>query len=124
MRERPTLYVVCRYATDRLYGGPEEGGWWYTAGDLEKVVLSTRDEQFAWYAVRRLNDARQPMQREFVGYTVVELPRDEILPEYQRYLDYGDADEMWDEHGNILPGYRQTRWDVPTYFPERRPYYS
>ena len=29
--ESPRLYVNC-YMIDQAYGGPEEGGWWYTVG--------------------------------------------------------------------------------------------
>ena len=37
------FYVNC-YETYRCYGGPEEGGWWYTAwSPIERV--SKRDEQ-------------------------------------------------------------------------------
>lgn len=27
-------YGVAVYDVDRLYGGPEEGGWWYNVGEL------------------------------------------------------------------------------------------
>lgn len=30
--EKPTYWSVAIYETDRSYGGPEEGGWWYTTG--------------------------------------------------------------------------------------------
>ena len=29
--ESPRFYVNC-YMIDQAYGGPEEGGWWYTGG--------------------------------------------------------------------------------------------
>ena len=29
--ESPRFYVNC-YMIDQAYGGPEEGGWWYTVG--------------------------------------------------------------------------------------------
>lgn len=112
----PTLYIIARYNTDRLYGGPEEGGWWYTAGELDRVVLSTRDEDRAYEWVRRLNDARAPMQREFVGYSVVELPRRELLPELMAVGCHADID--WDDEASFI-----TRWDVPVWFPEHRPHY-
>jgi hypothetical protein len=33
--DRPAKWwCVAVYETDRRYGGPEEGGWWYTAGEL------------------------------------------------------------------------------------------
>ncbi|MAG73876.1 hypothetical protein CL620_06170 [archaeon] len=27
------MYYVNVYELDRVYGGPEEGGWWYTSGE-------------------------------------------------------------------------------------------
>jgi hypothetical protein len=33
--ERPALWwCVAVYTSDRAYGGPEEGGWWYNCGGL------------------------------------------------------------------------------------------
>lgn len=26
------MWCVCVYMEDKVYGGPEEGGWWYSAG--------------------------------------------------------------------------------------------
>ncbi|WP_242098167.1 hypothetical protein [Sphingomonas sp. CROZ-RG-20F-R02-07] len=28
------MHSVAVYLTQRVYGGPEEGGWWYDAGEL------------------------------------------------------------------------------------------
>lgn len=28
------MWTVAAYEVTRCYGGPEEGGWWYDAGDL------------------------------------------------------------------------------------------
>ena len=33
-RRKPIMHSVAVYLTQRLYGGPEEGGWWYNAGEL------------------------------------------------------------------------------------------
>lgn len=34
-RERPAeWWAVAVYTSVRAYGGPEEGGWWYTCGEL------------------------------------------------------------------------------------------
>lgn len=30
-------YIEAFYEMDRLYGGPEEGGWWYDAGTLARL---------------------------------------------------------------------------------------
>jgi len=38
------VYVAV-YSVYRVYGGPEEGGWWFDTGELIKVVIcSSRDE--------------------------------------------------------------------------------
>lgn len=34
------------YFVNRYYGGPEEGGWWYNAGEVEECV-PCRNEAFA-----------------------------------------------------------------------------
>ena len=31
--QNPDYFVVSIYLVDRSYGGPEEGGWWYTHGE-------------------------------------------------------------------------------------------
>lgn len=48
---QPAFYVVCVAMTDKAYGGPEEGGWYYDTtepclgGDYPiPVVVKTRDE--------------------------------------------------------------------------------
>lgn len=41
--ERQWFVVV--WSVGQAYGGPEEGGWWYTVGDLEKVfAVSSQGE--------------------------------------------------------------------------------
>lgn len=30
-----TMFTVAVYECTRVYGGPEEGGWWYDAGDID-----------------------------------------------------------------------------------------
>jgi len=44
------------YETDRVYGGPEEGGWWFTTGepvDTVPVLGITHDEALAYAAATR-----------------------------------------------------------------------
>lgn len=42
MSESKQIYSVAIYMVDRAYGGPEEGGWWYTFGEP--------DEEFAQFS--------------------------------------------------------------------------
>lgn len=49
---KPAFYTVCPFIVDRAYGGPEEGGWWYThgepvEGDYLPIPRITRDEDEA-----------------------------------------------------------------------------
>jgi Zn-finger nucleic acid-binding protein len=115
MDRAPTLYVVARYYVDQHYGGPEEGGWWYDAGELDKVVLATRSKERAWAGVRRLNDLIPKRNREHIRWEVVELPRRELDPRIEP-CHYG----MYDVPD---PSDYVVRWDIPEYFPERRPHY-
>ena len=48
-------YVVAVYELDRVYGGPEEGGWWYTTGDLVRIHSVEKSEERAWQKAARLN---------------------------------------------------------------------
>ena len=48
-------YVVAAYDVDRVFGGPEEGGWWYDAGELVRVLRTFRNEDRAYDYARRLN---------------------------------------------------------------------
>lgn len=62
-RKQKTFYVNV-YEVSREYGGPEEGGWWYTVRypvesksgvktrDVEPLVLKLQDEYGKGYSVR------------------------------------------------------------------------
>lgn len=46
---RPQFHSAAIYFEDRYYGGPEEGGWWYDAGEpvLRDTELAIRTRFFA-----------------------------------------------------------------------------
>ena len=48
-------HLVAVYDVGMRYGGPEEGGWWYNAGSLVRVVKVFRSEDRAFEYCRRLN---------------------------------------------------------------------
>ena len=48
-------FVVALYDIALAYGGPEEGGWWYTRGSLVGVVKSFHSEEKAGDYCYRLN---------------------------------------------------------------------
>jgi hypothetical protein len=61
---------VTLFEVDQHYGGPEEGGWWYTAGEpIAALPVFTPDEEEA---------ARQLLRERF------ELDKDEKRYSYQQ----------------------------------------
>ena len=52
-----TTHIVATYAIDRAYGGPEEGGWWYDTGTLERIVAIRHSEEAAFELARRARQA-------------------------------------------------------------------
>jgi hypothetical protein len=52
----PKTFLVGVYLIDKRYGGPEEGGWWYTAGELVRIVRLFKNEHAATQYEARLND--------------------------------------------------------------------
>lgn len=54
-RSRSERFVVAIYEQDLLWGGPEEGGWWYDVYTLNRVYRVYRTYEQAQAATRRLN---------------------------------------------------------------------
>lgn len=50
-------WFVNVYSIDRVYGGPEEGGWWYDTGELVKVIVCQSEEQ--------AQEVRQQLEAEY-----------------------------------------------------------
>lgn len=48
-------FIVAAYDCGQEYGGPEEGGWWYDAGSLVRVLKLFRNEELAFDYCSRLN---------------------------------------------------------------------
>ena len=112
------LYVVAHYEQWREYGGPEEGGWWYTCQQLIDCDSAWANEDVAWAKAQELNEGREyrAWQDATEVYTVVELGRREPKPELADFLCH--SYEELDEERDYV-----TRWDIPEYQPERRPHY-
>ena len=49
------IFIVATYDCDQMYGGPEEGGWWYEAGSLVRIHRVYRNLDVAYQYCRRLN---------------------------------------------------------------------
>lgn len=56
-------YIVALYEIDRAYGGPEEGGWWYDTGVLERPIALTRSTEAAIAVAARVNRFLDRLQR-------------------------------------------------------------
>lgn len=48
-------FIIGFYEVDRVYGGGEEGGWWYDTGDLTRAFRLIKNEDDAYAACRRAN---------------------------------------------------------------------
>lgn len=57
-KERHT-YLVAVYDCEQRYGGREEGGWWYDAGTLVRIVRVFANQERAYSYARRLNGRLQ-----------------------------------------------------------------
>lgn len=60
-------YLVAVYEEDRAYGGPEEGGWWYDCGNLQRVVKVFPNRAQAQAYANRMNDRFRRRER-FYGW--------------------------------------------------------
>lgn len=100
----PTALVVAVYETDRRYGGPEEGGWYYDAGELRRVVRVFRPHQKvqAYSLARRINRALDYKRRQDPHYR----SPSSVL--------YAGGHLEAEVHKNT----------APEFYPERRPHYE
>lgn len=64
------FYTVAIYMEDKLYGGPEEGGWYYHAGDLvmepraAALLRGFDNEEDAWDYANKLNNTTMEQWNE------------------------------------------------------------
>jgi hypothetical protein len=107
-------WAVAVYWRDQGYGGPEEGGWWYTTYELSHVEWWYHDQDEAYEHARQLNDDFGDA-RVSKNAHVVEVPRRELRPDLASVACHVDWD--FGEEDYIL------RWDIPEYEPEGRPHY-
>lgn len=109
----PTFWSVAVYLVDRAYGGPEEGGWWYTYGRR----IDDRHEYSLFADITTCVPRLCYFEEE--AYSFAERT--------QRALDAG-VNKGRRDIGSVLstgvydavvnPGY------PPKHFPESRPYYE
>lgn len=111
-----TFYAVAVYDTDSHYGGPEEGGWWYTDGPLVTVTAVGFDKEAMNELCRETNamfaEARENTRTDIA--TVIEVPRKVSV--YQNEKCHMDIPAEEDRF--------ETRWDIPTEYRDGyRPHY-
>ena len=56
-------YILAFYEIDRVFGGSEEGGWWFDTGTLVRIHSVRRDEARAVAAAVRANRLLERLQR-------------------------------------------------------------
>ncbi len=98
------MFYVHKYDIGQVYGGPEEGGWWYKAGEPVEdwTPLEFQTEQMALVACRGLNieERARAEREEDYGYT-------SVLSYRSDHYEYDISESP-----------------VPVAFPENRPYYE
>jgi hypothetical protein len=102
LREQRPVYVVAVYDCGQQFGGREEGGWWYDAGSLVRVMRRFRSSKAAYAYSNRLNGKLQSRS----------WGPNEGKREYTSVLSDGE--------------YRACTFEntAPAGFPERRPRYE
>lgn len=100
--EKRTVSVVAVYECSQQWGGPEEGGWWYDAGTLVRMVKMLPNRYQARAYARRLN---QRLRSRKIGPNEGRHAYSSVLSEgeYQAFVYEG------------VP---------PASFPETRPHYE
>jgi hypothetical protein len=97
-----TNYIVAAYHVDQAFGGHEEGGWWFTTGELVRIVKLFHSEEHAYQYCRRLNERLE--SRKFGP--------NQGAHEISSVLSEGEI------QGYVFESC------PPKYFPERRPHYE
>lgn len=96
-------FIFVAYEVDRAYGGSEEGGWWFSTGELRRVLGTARlTEKEAYARSRRLNAWLDRMQKYL-------RPVSSVIYSGGRYQVnvYDTAEEVY-----------------PEYYPRHRPHYE
>lgn len=101
---RKLKYFVHKYSVGQVYGGPEEGGWWYEAGepveDWTSVGFEDEEEAFEFCRDCNAEEHERRKKENRYGYTSV--------------LSYRDDFYAYDVDEN----------PVPAPYPTHRPHYE
>jgi len=112
------------YEIDQCYGGPEEGGWYYSAGLFHKCIGTFTDtdegRKNAEAAKKVFRIAEKENKRDHRDYKMGHGAHDGVDPD-------GEADDRYMIPGGAW-GYGEVRAVIQDHegrnFPETRPYYS
>lgn len=101
-RSRRASHLVAVYLVELASGGPEEGGWWYDAGELVRVVKVCRTRSAAEDYAGRFNEL---LRSRRWGPNQGRRPISSVLSDGE---------------------YRAMVFETtaPEFFPERRPHYE
>lgn len=94
-------YFTALYLLDREYGGAEEGGWWYDTGELKGEIKEHTTKKEAWAFEEKENKIKR---EKYYGFGVYSMGYEGGYTEYRTF-----------ECKGIM--------QIPSYFPEERPYY-
>ena len=97
------MFYVHKHRVSLNYGGPEEGGWWYTAGTPERdwIVLEYEDEEMAYETCRMWNEHERERREKEEDY------------------DFSSVNAYLSNHY----AYSVEDYPNPKPFPEETPYY-
>jgi len=103
------MQSVAVYLTQRLYGGPEEGGWWYDAGELctDPALTGFR---------RHLPDGHEDRVRRMSMEVQAHLDRDWNTGDHARLISSVLSAGRFEAH--VHDGW------APLAFPDERPRYE
>ncbi len=110
-------FAVAIFEVEQVYGGPEEGGWWYTDGPLQFVDSFHTDEDDASARCRDLNDLHNAADE--AGATPSRVATVVPFPRTEREFDSEGCHLQESELGDEI-----TKFDIPLWYRgDFRPHY-
>jgi hypothetical protein len=89
---------TAQYRMDRVFGGPEEGGWWYNTGQRQKEIQQHQTEEKAYAFINKKNEE---FKKDYTGRGLSSMAYNH---DFYRYMVF--------------------HFEPPKHFPEERPYYE
>lgn len=99
-RSKDQRFVTAVYLCYSTYGGPEEGGWWYTSGDRIRTLRVFKNIEDAYRYANRFNELL-----DRIGANKGRPPLSSVACEGRYHVQiYGEM--------------------APEHFPQHRPHYE